>query len=154
MARSLFLFDMTFWLYLAALGLRRIPLCEAPLAAVGPGGASGDGLRRPRRRVGYPVRTGRHLVTIFGWVMNTLALTTRRIERMEHSGTFAPWSNQFEAMPYVSWAIILGLRAPGIALWHQGRRRLRGRDWVHCDGGRVTAALSVSDSGASGAGPE
>ena len=27
---------------------------------------------------------------------------------MEHSGTFAPWSNQFEAMAYVSWAIILG----------------------------------------------
>ena len=27
---------------------------------------------------------------------------------MQTSGTFAPWSNQFEAMAYVSWAIILG----------------------------------------------
>jgi cytochrome c-type biogenesis protein CcsB len=48
------------------------------------------------------------LVTIFGWMLNTGALFTRAFERMEHSGTFAPWSNQFEAMAYVSWAIILG----------------------------------------------
>ena len=27
---------------------------------------------------------------------------------MQTAGTFAPWSNQFEAMAYVSWAIILG----------------------------------------------
>ena len=48
------------------------------------------------------------LVTVFGWIVNTGALFTRAYERMEHSGTFAPWSNQFEAMAYVSWAIILG----------------------------------------------
>ena len=48
------------------------------------------------------------LVTVFGWMVNTAALLTRAFERLEHSGTFAPWSNQFEAMAYVSWAIILG----------------------------------------------
>src|SRR5678809_144526 len=48
------------------------------------------------------------LVTVFGWMVNTAALMTRAFERLEHSGTFAPWSNQFEAMAYVSWAIILG----------------------------------------------
>jgi cytochrome c-type biogenesis protein CcsB len=45
---------------------------------------------------------------VFGWMINTAALFTRAFERMQHSGTFAPWSNQFEAMAYVSWAIILG----------------------------------------------
>ena len=48
------------------------------------------------------------LVTVFGWMVNSLALFTRAYERMQLSGTFAPWSNQFEAMSYVSWAIILG----------------------------------------------
>jgi ABC-type transport system involved in cytochrome c biogenesis permease subunit len=48
------------------------------------------------------------LVTMIGWFANTLALVTRAHERLQLSGTFAPWSNQFEAMACVSWAIILG----------------------------------------------
>src|SRR3989442_1659566 len=39
---------------------------------------------------------------------NGLALGMRAYERMQLSGTFAPWSNQFEAMSYVSFAIIAG----------------------------------------------
>jgi len=35
-------------------------------------------------------------------------LGMRAYERMQLSGTFAPWSNQFEAMSYVSFAIIAG----------------------------------------------
>jgi cytochrome c-type biogenesis protein CcsB len=109
MARSLFLFDMTFWLYLAALGLyiaylfARRPNMQ--LAAAGhPGGGFEDRDGAWASQLGQ-VAT---LVTVFGWIMNTMALTTRAYERLEHSGTFAPWSNQFEAMSYVSWAIILG----------------------------------------------
>ena len=109
MARSLFLFDMTFWLYLAALVLyvgylfaKRPSLQLAPAGHPVGGFDDRDGV--------WATQLGQvaTLVTIFGWIMNTLALTTRAYERMEHSGTFAPWSNQFEAMSYVSWAIILG----------------------------------------------
>ncbi len=109
MLRSLFLFDMTFWLYLASL-----VLYVAYLAA-----------RRPTMQLaaaghpvsGYDQRDGvwatqlgqvATLVTVFGWIMNTLALVTRALERQQYSGTFAPWSNQFEAMAFVAWAIILG----------------------------------------------
>ena len=108
MVLSLFLFDMTFWLYLPRLPSIS-PICSP---------------RRPSMRwlLGYPAenfdeRDGAWatqlgqvatLVTVFGWMVNTAALLTRAFERLEHSGTFAPWSNQFEAMAYVSWAIILG----------------------------------------------
>src|SRR5256886_2659037 len=109
MFRSLFLFDMTFWLYLAALTLYvGYILAKRPgvqLAAAGhpaSGLADGDGV--------WATQIGQvaTIVTIFGWVVNTLALVTRAYERLELRGTFAPWSNQFEAMAYVSWAIILG----------------------------------------------
>src|SRR5262249_61941558 len=48
------------------------------------------------------------LVTVFGWIVNTAALFTRAFERLQHSGTFAPASNRFEAIAHGSWAIILG----------------------------------------------
>ena len=106
--RSLFLFDMTFWLYLAALGLYVAYLFAASRHAAGSGRASDDNIEE--RDGAWATQLGQvaTLVTVFGWVLNTRALTTRAFERMEHSGTFAPWSNQFEAMAYVSWAIILG----------------------------------------------
>ena len=109
MMRSLFLFDMTFWLYLAALGLYVAYLfAKRPAMQMVPAGHPIEDLEE--RDGAWATQLGQvaTLVTVFGWVLNTLALTTRAFERMEHSGTFAPWSNQFEAMAYVSWAIILG----------------------------------------------
>ena len=109
MMRSLFLFDMTFWLYLAALGLYVAYLfAKRPAMQMAPAGHPIDNLED--RDGAWATQLGQvaTLVTVFGWVLNTMALMTRAFERMEHSGTFAPWSNQFEAMAYVSWAIILG----------------------------------------------
>src|SRR5919198_126856 len=112
MVRSLFLFDMTFWLYLAALCLyigymvARRPAAAMQLAPAGhPTAIAGGDEESPWATQLGQVAT---IVTIFGWIMNTVALLTRAFERMQISGTFAPWSNQFEAMSYVSWAIILG----------------------------------------------
>jgi len=109
MLRSLFLFDMTFWLYLAAFALYiayvfvRKPVMQ--LAAAGhPAAFTTESDRGLATQIGQ-VAT---IITVFGWMVNTAALFTRAFERMQHSGTFAPWSNQFEAMAYVSWAIILG----------------------------------------------
>ncbi|KXK05353.1 c-type cytochrome biogenesis protein CcsB [Nitrospirales bacterium NOB] len=109
MMRSLFLFDMTFWLYLAALGLYVGYLfAKRPTMQLA---AAGHPIENLEERDGaWATQLGQvaTLVTVFGWLLNTLALVTRAFERMQHSGTFAPWSNQFEAMAYVSWAIILG----------------------------------------------
>ena len=101
-------FDMTFWLYLAGLGLCSLLVCETSCHAAGSGRTSDDNIEDVIRAWATQLGQVATLVTVFGWVLNTLALTTRAFERMEHSGTFAPWSNQFEAMAYVSWAIILG----------------------------------------------
>lgn len=109
MLRSLFLFDMTFWLYLAAFALyiayvfARKPAMQMAVAGH-PASFTTEGDQ------GWAVQIGQvaTIITVFGWMMNTAALFTRAMERMQHSGTFAPWSNQFEAMSYVSWAIILG----------------------------------------------
>src|ERR1044071_8194358 len=109
MARSLFLFDMTFWLYLASLTLYIAYLFARRPAMVF--AAAGHPLEDYDERYGaWATQLGQvaTLVTVFGWMVNTAALITRAYERLEHSGTFAPWSNQFEAMAYVSWAIILG----------------------------------------------
>jgi cytochrome c-type biogenesis protein CcsB len=108
MLRSLFLFDMTFWLYLAAFVLyvlyvfAKRPSVE--LAVAGPS------LDSRAHETGWADQIGQiaTLVTAIGWLVNTLALAIRAQERLQLSGTFAPWSNQFEAMAYVSWAIILG----------------------------------------------
>lgn len=108
MLRSLLLFDMTFWLYLAAFGLyvlyvfMKRPAVE--LAVAGPS------LNSRENEAGWAGQIGQvaTLVTTIGWLVNTLALAIRAQERLRLSGTFAPWSNQFEAMAYVSWAIILG----------------------------------------------
>src|SRR5437762_7347824 len=99
MLRSLFLFDMTFWLYLAALSLyvayvvARRPSLQ--LAAAGHPSGLGGGMVDS----GWASQIGQvaTIVTIFGWVVNTAALFTRAYERLQLSGTFAPWSNQFEA---------------------------------------------------------
>jgi cytochrome c-type biogenesis protein CcsB len=108
MLRSLFLFDMTFWLYLAAFALYVLyvvvkrPSVELALA--------GPSLVSSTPESGWAGQIGQvaTLVTTVGWLVNTLALAVRAQERLQLSGTFAPWSNQFEAMAYVSWAIILG----------------------------------------------
>lgn len=110
MLRSLFLFDMTFWLYLAALGLyigyvfARRPAASLQLAPAGHPTGMGFNDSAWATQIGQ-VAT---IVTIFGLIMNTAALGMRAYERLEHLGTFAPWSNQFEAMAFVSWAIIFG----------------------------------------------
>jgi len=107
MFHSLFLFDVTFWLYLAAVCLyfgyifaAGSVLQTAP--AGHPSAAPDDG--------GWaePIGQLATWVTAFGLIVNGLALGTRAYERMQLSGTFAPWSNQFEAMAYVSFAIIAG----------------------------------------------
>ncbi|MEW6248104.1 MAG: c-type cytochrome biogenesis protein CcsB [Nitrospirota bacterium] len=108
MLRSLFLFDMTFWLYLVAFVLYVLYVFvkrpSVELAVAGPS------LTSRGNEAGWAGQIGQvaTLVTAIGWLVNTLALTIRANERMQLSGTFAPWSNQFEAMAYVSWAIILG----------------------------------------------
>src|SRR5437870_6678111 len=107
MFRSLFLFDVTFWLYLAAVCLYFGYLLASRTALVAaPAGHPTSGSEDP----GWAEPLGQLAtwVTVFGLVVNGLALFTRAYERMQLSGTFAPWSNQFEAMSYVSWAIILG----------------------------------------------
>src|SRR5678816_1277033 len=108
MTRSLFLFDMTFWLYLAAFLLYvAYMVARRPVLQLAPAGHPID---YPSLDSGWAVSIGQvaTIITVFGWMVNTVALFTRAYERMQISGTFAPWSNQFEAMSYVSWAIILG----------------------------------------------
>jgi len=109
MMRSLFLFDMTFWLYLAALTLYIAYLfARRPAMTFAPAGHPTESF--DERDGVWATQLGQvaTLITVFGWIVNTAALFTRAFERLQHSGTFAPWSNQFEAMAYVSWAIILG----------------------------------------------
>src|SRR5437763_7670862 len=109
MMSSLFLFDMTFWLYLAALCLYvGYMVARRPSLQLAPAGHPSGGLELGEN--GWATQIGQvaTIVTIFGWMVNTLALVTRAFERMQLSGTFAPWSNQFEAMSYVSRAIVLG----------------------------------------------
>src|SRR5438046_3924625 len=107
MFRSLFLFDVTFWLYLAAVCLYfGYILASRPALVAAPAGHPTAGSEDP----GWAEPLGQLAtwVTLFGLVVNGLALATRAYERMQLSGTFAPWSNQFEAMSYVSFAIIAG----------------------------------------------
>jgi cytochrome c-type biogenesis protein CcsB len=115
MVRSLFLFDMTFWLYLAALVLyvaylvARRPSMQLAVAGHPSGLAGGSFTNGDDAENSWAAQIGQvaTIVTIFGWVVNSAALVTRAYERQQLSGTFAPWSNQFEAMSYVAWAIIL-----------------------------------------------
>ena len=61
MARSLFLFDMTFWLYLAALTLYIAYLfARRPAMALAPAGHPTDRLRRTGRGLGHAVGTSSH----------------------------------------------------------------------------------------------
>jgi len=107
MFRSLFLFDVTFWLYLAAVVLYfgyLVASKKALLPAYAGHPVSSeedDGWAQPLGQLAT-------WVTFFGLLVNGLALGMRAYERMQLSGTFAPWSNQFEAMSYVSFAIIAG----------------------------------------------
>ena len=106
MFRSLFLFDVTFWLYLAAVCLYFAYLWVSrpvlqPAAAGHPATSEDSGWAEPLGQLATSI-------TFLGLIINGLALGTRAYERMQLSGTFAPWSNQFEAMSYVSFAIIAG----------------------------------------------
>ena len=106
MFHSLFLFDVTFWLYLAAVCLYFGYIVAAGSAlqtapAGHPTGPSDNGWAEPIGQLAT-------WVTVFGLIVNGLALGARAYERMQLSGTFAPWSNQFEAMAYVSFAIMAG----------------------------------------------
>ena len=111
MFRSLFLFDVTFWLYLAAVCLYFGYILASRTALVAaPAGHPTRGSEDP----GWAEPLGQLAtwVTVFGLVVNGLALGARAYERMQLSGTFAPWSNQFEAMAYVSFAIIAESMTP------------------------------------------
>src|SRR2546421_3768184 len=107
MFRSLFLFDVTFWLYLAAVVLY-FSYLVASKKALRPAYAGHPGSSGEDDAWAQPLGQLATWVTFFGLLVNGLALGTRAYERMQLSGTFAPWSNQFEAMSYVSFAIIAG----------------------------------------------
>ena len=73
MMRSLFLFDMTFWLYLAALSLYVAYLfAKRPAMQMAPAGHPIDNLED--RDGAWATQLGQvaTLVTVFGWVLNTL----------------------------------------------------------------------------------
>jgi cytochrome c-type biogenesis protein CcsB len=105
MFTSLFLFDLTFWLYLAAvalyIGFVAVGRTGLQLAAAGPGQLSTSDWSAPVGQLAT-------LITVVGLFVNTAALSTRAYERYQLTGAFAPWSNQFEAMAFVAWAIIVG----------------------------------------------
>jgi cytochrome c-type biogenesis protein CcsB len=107
MFRSLFLFDVTFWLYLAAMGLYFGYLLASRKALL-PALAGHPTMEEEDSGWAQPLGQLATWVTFFGLLVNGLALGARAYERMQISGTFAPWSNQFEAMAYVSFAIIAG----------------------------------------------
>src|SRR5438094_2950533 len=107
MFRSLFLFDVTFWLYLAAVALY-FSYLVASKKALRPAYAGHPASSEEDDGWAEPLGQLATWVTFFGLIVNGVALFTRAYDRMQLSATFAPWSNQFEAMSYVSWAIILG----------------------------------------------
>lgn len=111
MDRSLLLFDMTFWLYLSALILYiGYAVARRPVLALAPAGHPSGSMSDDGQENGWAYQLGQvaTIITAVGLVANTAALATRAYERLELMGTFAPWSNQFEAMAFVAWAIILG----------------------------------------------
>jgi len=105
MFTSLFLFDLTFWLYLAAVGLYigyvALGRTRVQVAGAGTGNISTSDYSAPVGQLAT-------MITFVGVFVNTLALGTRAYERYQLTGTFAPWSNQFEAMAFVAWSIIVG----------------------------------------------
>ncbi len=105
MFTSLFLFDLTFWLYLAAVGLYigyvALGRTSVQVAGAGTGNLSTSDYSAPVGQLAT-------MITFVGVFVNTLALGTRAYERYQLTGTFAPWSNQFEAMAFVAWSIIVG----------------------------------------------
>ena len=75
MVRSLFLFDMTFWLYLAALTLYIAYLfARRPAMALAPAGHSTDSF--DERDGAWATQLGQiaTLITVFGWIVNSGAL--------------------------------------------------------------------------------
>ena len=75
MARSLFLFDMTFWLYLASLTLYVAYLfARRPAMAFAPAGHPTEDF--DERDGAWATQLGQvaTLVTVFGWMVNTAAL--------------------------------------------------------------------------------
>ena len=108
MFRALFLFDVTFWLYLAAVVLY-FSYLAASRTVLQPA-AAGHPAETTVKEGSWAEMLGllATWVTFFGLIVNGMALGARAYERMQISGTFAPWSNQFEAMAYVSFATIAG----------------------------------------------
>ena len=105
MFTSLFLFDLTFWLYLAAvalyIGYVALGRMRFQLATAGHGNAATPDWSIPIGQLAT-------MITGVGLCVNTMALGMRSYERYQLTGTFAPWSNQFEAMAFVAWSIIVG----------------------------------------------
>src|SRR5438128_10594941 len=105
MFRSLFLFDVTFWLYLAAVGLY-FSYLVASKKALRPAYAGHPASSEEDDGWGQPLRQLATGVSLFGRSVNGAALRMRACERMQLSGKSAPWSNPVEAMPYVRFASI------------------------------------------------
>ncbi len=105
MFTALFLFDLTFWLYLAAvvlyIGYVAVGRTGLQLVAEGPRQLSTSDWS-------VPVGQLATMITAVGLFVNTAALAMRAHERYLLTGTFAPWSNQYEAMAFVAWSIIAG----------------------------------------------
>ena len=83
MVQSLFLFDMTFWLYLAALTLYIAYLfARRPVMRLAPAGYSTDSF--DERDGAWATQLGQiaTLITVCGWIVNSGALFTRAFERM------------------------------------------------------------------------
>src|SRR5437660_11127248 len=95
MFRSLFLFDVTFWLCLAAVGLY-FGYLAASKKALRPAYAGHPASSEEDDGWAQPLGQLATWVTFFGLLMNVLALGTRAYDRMQLSGTFAAWSKQVQ----------------------------------------------------------
>src|SRR2546427_13165295 len=107
MFRSLFLFDVTFWLYLAAVGLY-FSYLVASKKALRPAYAGHPASFEEDDGWAQPLGQLATWVTFFALIVNGVALGIRAYERMQLTGPVAPWSNQLAALSSVSLAIIAG----------------------------------------------
>src|SRR2546428_10781746 len=105
MFRSLFLFDVTFWLYLAAVALY-FSYLVASKKALRPAYAGHPASYEEDDGWAQPLGQLATWVIFFGLIVNGVALGMRAYECMQLCCTFDPWSNQFTAMPSDTFAII------------------------------------------------
>src|SRR5438132_9194341 len=106
MFRSLFLFDVTFWLYLAAVVLY-FGYLVASKKALRPAYAGHPVSSEEDDGWAQPLGQLATWVTFFGLIVNGVALGMEAFDGMQLSGTFAPWSNRFQALSSVSSAIFM-----------------------------------------------